>query len=418
MSHPHRPAPAAPTSPPRRRSVAALLGGLVVAGALAPAAAHAQPAVGVPAATAPDRAPDAPDAGPVGRRLVVHGFFTQAAGISRGGQLYGIPNAGTADLRRAALLATVHFSADDRMVVQVAHRRVGDAPRAALLPDVKVDWLFWQHALGDATQLRVGRFAVPYGIFAETRYVGTQLPFFSAPAAFYRESDFTNEALDGVSLRRELLGDSPFPVEVTAYAGQLDYAESFTLPFGPAGSWITATAPASARRVAGVLAWVGTPIPGLRVGGGAARAELRGGTRPAARRDTMFTWSASIDGAFDRVTARAELLGADMSALHARSGYVQLGVRPWRPLWVNAQLERTRGRIRGVPVPPTFQPVTLPVEQLRDAAVGAVWTLGTGVQVRAEAHRVRGYAVEEDGVSLLAPPRRGRYVLLGVAVAF
>lgn len=421
-------AAAAPAGRVRRRRRAMLLSAAcALLGAAAAGAQQPAPSAGTPAAASPP--PDsvaAPLPEPrarersVGRRLDVHGYLAQGAALSRGGQVYGIPNDGTVDLRRAAVLGSYRLGQDDRVVAQLAHRRVGEAPRARMLPEVKLDWLFWEHGFGDATRLRVGRFPIPYGIFAETRYVGTLLPFFQAPASFYRESEFTNEALDGASLGHELFATSAFPLELTAYVGGLDYVESLSLPLGPQGAWRYVTAPAAARRVAGVQAWLGTPVPGLRVGGGFAQGQIRGGVRPAGQRDTLHGWYASVDGSFERFTARAELIGFDMQQYRARAGYVQLGVRPARRLWLNAQAERTLGTLRGLPLPPTYAPGSIRLDHLRDLGASAVWSVPgvRSMQLRAEAHRSRGYHVEADDIAATAPARRGRQFLVGVATAF
>ena len=155
----------------------------------------------------------------VSRRVALHGYVTQAAGVSRGGDAYGIPAAGTVDYRRIALLGRAAVTPSDRLVLQLANRRRGTSEANA---DLRVDWAFYERTFGDATRLRVGRSPTPFGIHNETRYVGALLPFFHAPASVYREGAITNESIDGAVLLHELFATSATPLEVAAYAGGVE----------------------------------------------------------------------------------------------------------------------------------------------------------------------------------------------------
>src|SRR6266545_3697550 len=61
-------------------------------------------------------------------KLQVHGYLTQAYGAAHGGTFLGIPEAGTADYRTAALQLRYTMSASDQFVWQFSHRRLGQSP--------------------------------------------------------------------------------------------------------------------------------------------------------------------------------------------------------------------------------------------------------------------------------------------------
>ena len=117
--------------PPR---IAALAGALATVFAAAPALSQADSA----------------------RRLDLHGYFTQAVAVSRGGQVHGIPSGGTVDYRGVAPLGRHTWSSRDRLVPQAAHRRLGDSPAADGREQVRLDRAFLEHGFSDATSLRVG----------------------------------------------------------------------------------------------------------------------------------------------------------------------------------------------------------------------------------------------------------------------
>jgi hypothetical protein len=352
--------------------------------------------------------------------VTLNGYFTQAAAVSRGGLVEGIPTNGTVDYRRAALVARFFPSLSDRFVAQVAHHREGASPVARVQPTVELAWLFYERSLGSATQLRVGRAPIPMGIHNETRYVGTLLPFYEPPATVYRNRQFSNERVDGVVAIHELFGESRTPVEIAAYGGSMDYVEAFQIPAAPSaerplGGWDYSAKRAHAHGVVGAHAWVSTPLTGLRVGGGVVHTTMTGGLRDAGVRDPVTAWSASVDGAFDALTVRAEALGADLDVARGRMGYVQVG-RAFGPLTLNAQTEFGRLLLRNIPVPPTFAPQTL-VTPSRDVAASAVWSFHSALQLKVEAHRTRGYNLEE-GIDLSGPARRGGYFIAGLSTAF
>lgn len=58
-------------------------------------------------------------------RLSIHGYLTQGCATTSGPTILRIPNDGTFDYRRAALLVRFRGSPNDAFVVQIANRRRG-----------------------------------------------------------------------------------------------------------------------------------------------------------------------------------------------------------------------------------------------------------------------------------------------------
>lgn len=368
------------------------------------------------------------------RWLALNGYVTQAGAVSRGGTMAGVPSGGTVDYRRVALLARAEPTPADRFVFQLADRRVGESPTAHYGRELKVDWLFYEHAFGDATRVRAGRGPLPFGIYNETRYVGTLLPFYQAPTSVYREKEFSAEAADGALAAHEFALPGGFGAELSAYTGRLDYVEASSAPYIPStaapapgapgaaapppNGWVYASARAHARGVLGSQLWLTTPIPGLRAGVGTFGTKLSGGIyRPAGRVDRARVTTGSLDGSFERFTARAELLTARIGALQTTGGYVQLGARVAGPLALYVQRDYSHVRLSDVPLPPTYAFQTLSFVQNRDHAASAVWTVRPGVQLRGEVHRTLGYNADE-AIPLDGPAHRGRHAIVSLSTAF
>ena len=108
---------------------------------------------------------------------------------------------GTADYRRAAIVARFAPNPTDNGLRRpVGNRRLGDSPTMQFEEDLKIDMAFYEHRFGDRTSIRVGKAALPIGIYNEARYVGALLPFYRAPFAMYGEGSFTSETINGLLL--------------------------------------------------------------------------------------------------------------------------------------------------------------------------------------------------------------------------
>ena len=71
--------------------------------------------------------------------------------------ILGIPNDGTFDYRRVALLFRFKATPNDAFVVQLANRRLGESLINDFTPEVQLDWAFYERRLGDNGTLRIGK---------------------------------------------------------------------------------------------------------------------------------------------------------------------------------------------------------------------------------------------------------------------
>ena len=135
-------------------------------------------------------------------RLEFHGSLNAGYGRSKELPAYGLPLTGTSDYRVFTLQGRYALTDDDQIVAQVFNRRLGTSPYVGALPDVTMQWAYWQHRDGDLT-IKVGRNPLPRGLVNEVRYIGTVLPFYRPSTELQGEAF---DAIDGVvlSYRRQL----------------------------------------------------------------------------------------------------------------------------------------------------------------------------------------------------------------------
>lgn len=135
-------------------------------------------------------------------RLEFHGSLNAGYGRSSELPIYGLPLTGTSDYRVFTLQGRYALTDDDQIVAQVFNRRLGTSPYASALPDVTMQWAYWQHRMGDFT-VKFGRNPLPRGLVNEVRYIGTVLPFYRPSTEMQGEAF---DAIDGVvgSYHREL----------------------------------------------------------------------------------------------------------------------------------------------------------------------------------------------------------------------
>jgi hypothetical protein len=145
-------------------------------------------------------------------RLELHGSLNAGYGRSKDLPAYGLPLTGTSDYRVFTLQGRFALTENDQLVAQVFNRRLGTSPYVGALPDVTMQWAYWQHRTGDFT-VKVGRNPLPRGLVNEVRYIGTVLPFFRPSTELQGEAF---DAIDGVvaSYRRQL----PYGLELEQHA--------------------------------------------------------------------------------------------------------------------------------------------------------------------------------------------------------
>jgi hypothetical protein len=350
----------------------------------------------------------------VSSKLSVHGYLTQGAAVSDSGKVVGISKQGTTNYRRAAILMRYAQSPRDAFVIQVAHRALGESPTMNFEPDVKLDWAFYERKfMNQSSSIRVGKAPIPFGIYNETRYTGTLLPFYRAPYAMYFEGAYTSETIDGAVLSHTFLGESAFHVDASVYGGSYDLLEYSQVPVAP-GVYKFTIAQAQARGALGGQAWINTPIDGFRVGGGASRATMDGGLlRTNGRKETKRDWNVGVDGSFDRFAARGEYRGTVYKNLTYHGYYGQVGARVVGPLSLNAQGEVGTAIARNGA---TYRELEIPL--IRDYAVGANYAFRSDLVLKLEAHRTKDYDTE-DNVNIFANnPGVAHYYISSLSLSF
>lgn len=149
-------------------------------------------------------------------RLELHGSLNAGYGRSQDLPAYGLPLTGTSDYRVFTIQGRYTLDENDQLVAQVFNRRLGTSPYASALPDVTMQWAYWQHRAGDFT-VKVGRNPLPRGLVNEVRYIGTVLPFFRPSTELSGEAF---DAIDGiVAGYRKQVGGSGMEYEQYAFAG-------------------------------------------------------------------------------------------------------------------------------------------------------------------------------------------------------
>jgi hypothetical protein len=379
-----------------RRSVIAVA---VVAGMAPFAVAQEAPAPSPAPAEAPAVEP-APE-----QRVVLHGYFTQAYANGEDHQFIGIPDSGTFDYRRVALLFRGNLTSKDSLVLQLAQRRLGDSPVMELEPDVKVDWAFYEHRFSGATSVRVGRIPNPLGIYSEIRYVGTVLPFYRAPYNFYQEGSFTSENINGARVSHTFAADKSWNVETQVFGGGFSMIESY---FGQVNR-------AHTENALGGQVWVNTPVEGLRFGAGGDFFDVKNSMLVADGNDQWKTWIASVDLSRTRFRLRSEY-----SQIHLKRAefldkayYVYGGLNLTEKLVANAQYDNSTavtGSVTTTDLPKFYQDTTL----------GLSYAFRPDVVLKGEYHIVKGRLIEDQAVPLdpAFGPYKGNSYLISVSASF
>lgn len=348
-------------------------------------------------------------------KLSIHGYLTQGYAASDSTMQIGIPEEGTTDYRRAALLFRYAGTPKDHFVIQLANRRLGESPTMTYEDDVKVDWAFYERRVGGGGALRVGKVPIPFGIYNEVRYVGTVLPFYRAPYSVYFEGNYTSEAVDGISYSHSVNPTGSWGLDVAGYGGNYRYLTASSTRTST-GTPIYVVAPARAKNELGTQAWLRTPLTGLRLGGGWARNTSSGGVLfRKGPKETRTGWHAGLDGSFDRFALRGEYRTIDFPSVSYAGGYVQAGARLVGALSLNAQYEHGDVDIHDYTTP--AGPMEIPLDYQRDYVVGLNYAFSSSLVLKVEGHQTKGFNVESP-VSYLGDPTKGRYVITSLSASF
>ncbi len=339
-----------------------------------------------------------------------HAAINVGAGRSNDLPILGIPSYGTFDYRNAALQFRYKLDDRDQFVVQLLNRRIGTSPLQAALPDVAMQWAYWQRR-GDWGTLKVGRAPMPRGIFNEIRFVGTVLPFFRPSFEIYGEG---RETVDGAvyTYNHDLGGG--YGLQLNGFLGS---NEVRTQVITASGNSIRAF---RGNQLKGGQVWLNIPTGETRVGGYFAAYRNDQPTTFGKRHEMLASVESRI---VPRTTLRAEGLRIYGTGPNQdrKSGAVSGVVNVSEKIDLMSEYSVTNNRI--------FQsaPLTnLDVIAVRDFAYGATYRIGGGALVRLERHEVSGYAFDQvvpfltsgAGTTTVAPPTYGAYWLASFAVSF
>jgi hypothetical protein len=307
-----------------------------------------------------------------------HAALDIGAGLANNLPILGIPSYGTFDYRNAAVQIRYRLDDNDQFVVQFLNRRIGTSPLQEALPDVALQWAYWQHR-GDWGTLKLGRAPMPRGICNEIRFVGTVLPFFRPSFEIYGEG---RETVDGAVYTQNFRAENGVALQVNAFLGS---NEVRTQVMTTAGNSIRAF---RGNVLKGGQLWLSVPQGDTRVGGHFAHHRNDQPTTFGKRHEML----ASVEShPLPRTTLRADGLRIYGTGPNQdrRSGSVSGVFNLAERLDVMSEFSTTQNR--------AFQAApasNVDVIAVRDHACGFTYRIGGGALVRLERHEVSGYAFD------------------------
>jgi hypothetical protein len=335
-------------------------------------------------------------------KLQIHAYATQAFATTNGNQLHGIPGSGTTNYRTLAVQLRYGWTDRDAFVIQLDHESLGESPLQAFHDELEIDWVFYERQLTPATDLKVGRAPLPFGIYNEIRDVGTLLPFFRPPATIYNEGRFATESLDGLVLSRRFGAASPWSLDADLYYGGYEFIEAGGRDPGIARG----------DDVVGAQLWVNTPVTGLRVGLGGNTALIHQTGDPS---DVTTRWDnviASLDGDFSRFLVRGEYRDLSFEGGSYLGYFGQVGFYPTNKIRVYLQAERSE--LNGsIPFVGRFH-----ADLEDDVALGVGYAFRYDLVLKGEVHRSKGLQVEDRTVDVLGPPLETDYGIVSLSFTF
>ncbi len=324
------------------------------------------------------------------RKFFFNAYLTQAYGETDSAQVLGLDEDGTFDYRSAALLFRYQPTRKDRIVVQLSHERLGASPFASLRDDVELDWAFYEHRFNSGYEARVGRVPIPFGIYNETRDVGTLLEFYRPPVSIYFEGAYTSETVDGVVLSKSFFEDHPWSLSVDLYGGTWD-RPAYLAPTVYEGE---------AKDAFGAQLWLQTPVEGMRIGLAAQRFNQQGGLEIFGEAGVAEVYLLSFDANFEHFVLRAEGQWIDSSLLYVPKlqalGYY--GLTGWRfsenfEAYFSHEHSLTKWNF-GMGIPTfRFDPL------YKDSAISLIYRFNPKALVRLEAHHF-----ETSSLDVATPP--------------
>jgi len=355
-----------------------------------------------PAATpVAEKSAAAAEMGLFGGKVVIHGFLSQAYAFSNGNQILGIPKQGTTDYNTAALQVRADMTTDDTFAIQLSHQRVGLSPVGKTLPEVAVEWLFYEHRFGNSS-LKVGRVKVPYGIYNEVRAVGTVLPLYRPARDFYGSGAFTTETVDGALVSHNFELGKSWSLSGDLYYGNWTLFDTFQNEL-------------RATKSIGTQFFLDTPLSGVRLGLGTLRFDASA-SRPVETTPATF-WHevhGSIQGTFGRVDGEVEYkkqkadLSSGKTTYDMAVFYARIGVHLTDKWILHGQYEIFKVRLRDYPQLGNF-------DYDQDHMLALAYKPRLDLAVKAEYHWNGGHSIEPD---VPASSVKTSYGILSVSASF
>jgi hypothetical protein len=257
-----------------------------------------------------------------------------------------------------------------------------------------IDWAFAEWKLHDAARLRLGKAKHPFGLYGESRDVGTLRPFFMLPTSVYGPTHLVAEGYTGVGLTGFHRLVKGWSLAYDVYGGQLQAAayEPFEQLFGEgAPGEIEET---ETRELLGGRLVLETPVEGLSF----MLSTYTGVEHHDGQGRRHLALAASAEYLTAAISARAEYALIDeANEADTHSGYVELAYK----LPVGIQLAaRAEGSWSSVDEFDGSSPLT----RHREAAVGVNYWFTPDLVVKASYHLVDGnrfaYAPDQTPATL------------------
>ncbi len=354
-------------------------------------------------------------------KLTIHGSANIAYGKTDGLPYFGMTKDGTSDYRSLTLQFGYQISDRDRVVTQLLHRNFGESPTKSITPVMEPIWAFYEHKFENGVTFKAGRNPLPRGLFNETRFIGTLLPFYRVGNSVYGE---TLEYIDGIVVRVPFDLGSGWSIDSYVFGGGYDLKYQIPLASG------TVVGKVRNENSIGTQFWLMTPVKGVKFGAfvqsyqGTPNATLPKEQRAPRTLTTMY----SADATFDLGFVRAEYSTFDQDDpgyIKFKSYYVQAGITPTEKVTIAAEYDGGTNNLSFKPAP--LPNLDLPLNQ--DVGLGITFKPSAQVAFKIEGHSVSGYAFDTPVASVipptapplvmsLAPKSKVNYVMLSVAFAF
>ncbi|RMF55581.1 MAG: hypothetical protein D6748_15055 [Calditrichaeota bacterium] len=350
--------------------------------------------------------------------LNIHGFINQAYAVSRGYEIFGIPEKGSTDYRTLAIQFRYDASEHSTFVIQFSHKRMGNSPIMQKKSDVELDWAFYEYHINDKTSFKFGRIQVPFGIYNEIRDVGVLLPFYQVPYTPYGEGNYTSETVNGITVCQKITRFNPWRIQLELYAGEWQWIEwaIFKNPLNQSN--IEIVEDADFKNALGAQLWVETPMEGIRLGLGGYRGKVRGGIQfvdEVLGEEILYEINFSVDARLDNSFFRSELGRVKIlhNNIYSNAFNSTVGFYLTDRWCLNLQAEVHH--IKGAVVLPEWRRTDL--DFFEDVALGLNYEFSPSLVLKLENHWNRSYIIEEP-IDITRPPLQTQYTIFSFSSSF